>query len=169
MTISMYLASVPVFIRMLSNLKIVLEKAASQAQAKKIEQSVLLNTRLYPDMFPLTRQVHIATDFARSTGARLAGLETPVFEDNEKTIAELTARANRTVEFLRTLKASPIDGSGSRVILRPVRGEPKKFTGINYLLQFALPNFYFHVTAPYAILRHCGVELGKSDCIGALD
>lgn len=167
MTISMYQASVPVFIRMLSNLKIILEKAW-HGQAKKIEQSVLLNTRLYSDMFHLTRQVHIATDFARSTGARLAGLETPVFEDNEKTIAELTARVRRTVEFLRTLKASPINGSESRVILRPVRGEPKKFTGINYLLQFALPNFYFHVTATYAILRHCGVELGKRDLIGAL-
>ncbi len=130
---------------------------------------MLLNSRLYPDMFPLTRQVHIATDFARSTGARLAGLETPVFEDNEKTIPELTARIDRTVEFLRTLKASAIDGSESREIVRPVRGKPKKFTGINYLLQFALPNFYFHVTATYAILRHCGVELGKSDFIGALD
>jgi len=169
MTISMYQASVPVFIRMLTNLKGILEKAAAHAQAKKIDDSVLLGARLYPDMFPLARQVHVATDFARGTGARLSGVEPPAYEDNEKTFSELIARVQRTIDFLRTLKPAAIDGSEAREIVRPIRGEPKKFTGINYLLQFALPNFYFHTATTYAILRHCGIEVGKGDFIGALD
>ena len=169
MTISMYQASVPVFVRMLNNLNGILSKAAAHAQAKKIDESVLLNARLSPDMLPLTRQVHIATDFARGTGARLAGTETPAYEDNEKTFAELMARVERTLEYLQTLRAAQIDGSEAREIVRPVRGEPKKFTGINYLLQYALPNFYFHTTTAYAILRHNGIELSKTDFIGALD
>jgi hypothetical protein len=165
----MYQASVPVFIRMLTNLKGILEKAAAHAQAKKIDESVLLNARLYPDMFPLIKQVHIATDFARGTGARLSGAEPPSYEDNETTIAELVARVERSIDYLRTLKPAAIDGSEAREIVRPVRGQPKKFTGINYLQQFALPNFFFHTTTTYAILRHCGIELGKADFIGALD
>ena len=169
MTISMYQASVPVFIRMLTNLNGILSKGAAHAQAKKIDESVLLNARLSPDMFPLTKQVHIATDFARGTGARLAGAEPPVYEDNEQTFAELMARVERTLEYLRTLKAAQIDGSETREIVRPIRGEPKKFTGINYLQQFALPNFFFHTTTAYAILRHNGIELSKTDFIGSLD
>ena len=169
MTISMYQASVPVFIRMLTNLKGVLQKGAAHAQAKKFDESVLINARLSPDMFPLIKQVHIATDFARGTGARLSGAEPPSYEDNEKSLAELIARVERSIEYLRTLKPAAIDGSETREIVRPVRGEPKKFTGINYLLQFALPNFYFHTTTAYAILRHNGIDLGKSDFIGALD
>jgi len=169
MTISMYQASVPVFIRMLTNLKGILGKAAAHAPAKKIDESVLLNARLYPDMFPLVKQVQIATDFARGTGARLSGTEPPSYEDNEKSLAELVARVERTLDFLRTLKPAAIDGSETREIVRPVRGEPKKFTGINYLLQYAMPNFYFHTTTAYAILRHSGVELGKGDFIGVLD
>jgi len=169
MAISMYQASVPVFVRMLTNLKNILGKASAFAQSKKIEDSVLLNARLFPDMFPLTRQVHIATDFARGTGARLAGSEPPAYEDNEKTFAELISRVDRTIEYLGTLRSGQIDGSEEREIVRPIRGEPKKFSGINYLLQFALPNFYFHMTTAYAILRHNGVELGKADFIGALD
>jgi len=169
MTLSMYQASVPGFTRMLTNLKGILEKGAAHAQAKKIDEAVLLNARLYPDMFTLTRQVQLASDFARGTGARLAGMEPPAYEDNEKSFAELVARIDRTVEYLRTLTAAMIDGSEGREIVRPVRGEPKKFTGINYLVQYALPNFFFHATTAYAILRHSGVELGKSDFIGALD
>jgi len=169
MAISMYQASVPVFVRMLTNLKNILGKGSAFAQSKKIEESVLLNARLFPDMFPLTRQVHIATDFARGTGARLAGSEPPTYEDTEKTFAELISRVDRTIEYLGTLKPGQIDGSEEREIVRPIRGEPKKFSGINYLLQFALPNFYFHMTAAYAILRHNGVELGKADFIGSLD
>ncbi len=169
MSISMYQASVPVFIRMLTSLNGVLSKGAAFAQAKKIDESVLLNARLNPDMFPLTKQIHIATDFARGTGARLAGAEVPSYEDNEKTFAELTARVDRTIAYLKTLKNTQIDGSETREIVRPVRGEPKTFTGINYLLQYALPHFFFHVTTAYAILRHNGVELSKGDYIGTLD
>ena len=169
MTLSMYQASVPLMTRMLANLKNILQKAAEHAKAKKIDESALLNARLFPDMFVFTRQVRLACDFARGTGARLAGLEPPAYEDNEQSIAELVARIERSIEYLGTLKAQQIDGSETREIVRPIRGEPKKFTGINYLLQFALPNFFFHVSTAYAILRHSGVEIGKTDYIGALD
>jgi hypothetical protein len=169
MTISMYQASVPVFIKMLTNLRLILEKAAADAQRRKIEEGVLLDARLYPDMFPLKRQVQLACDHGRGTGARLAGKEPPALEGNEQSFADLLARVDRSVEYLRSLKPAEIDGSEAREIVRPIRGEPKKFTGIGYLLQFALPNFFFHVTTAYAILRHNGVEIGKTDFIGALD
>ena len=169
MTLSMYQASVPVFIRALTNTKAMLQKAAAHAQSKKIDESVLLNARLYPDMLPFSRQVQIASDFARGTSARLSGVEPPPFEDNEKTFAELITRVDRSLEYVRTFKAAAIDGSESREITRPVRGQPKTFTGTNFLLQYALPNFWFHTTTGYAILRHCGIELGKGDFIGALD
>ena len=169
MTLSMYQASVPVFARMLANLNAVLQKAAAHAQARKIDEAVLIGARLYPDMLPLSRQVQIASDFARGTAARLAGGEPPAFEDNEKTFAELTARIDRTLDYLRSKKAAEVDGSESRSIVRPVRGEPHTFTGTNYLLQYALPNFFFHTTTAYAILRHNGIEIGKGDYIGKLD
>ena len=169
MALSMYQASVPVFARMLTNLKGVVQKAAAHAQARKIDETVLVNARLYPDMLPLVKQIQIASDFARGTAARLAGAEPPSYEDNEKTLSELVARIDRTIEFLRTTKAAEIDGSEGREIVRPVRGEPHKFSGMNYLLQYALPNFFFHATTAYAILRHNGIELGKSDYIGKLD
>ncbi|MGH8849749.1 MAG: DUF1993 domain-containing protein [Casimicrobiaceae bacterium] len=169
MAISMYQASVPVFTRALTNLRAVLQKAAAHAQARKIDEAVLVNARLYPDMLPLSSQVQIASDFARGTAARLAGTELPSFEDNEKTLAELIARIDRTLDYLRTQKAAAIDGSEGREVIRPVRGEPHKFTGLNYLLQFALPNFFFHATTAYDILRHNGVELAKGDFIGKLD
>ena len=169
MMISMYQASVPLMTKMLINLKAILQKAATHAKAKKIEESALLNARLYPDMFVLTRQVQIGCDFARATAARLAGLEPPAYEENEQSLAELVSRIDRSVDYLQSLKPQQIDGSEAREIVRPVRGEPKKFTGINYLLQVALPNFFFHVTTAYAILRHNGIEIGKYDYIGALD
>lgn len=169
MTLSMYQASVPVFVKMLSNLKGVLQKAAAHAQARKIDETVLVNARLYPDMLPLAKQIQIASDFARGTAARLAGSEPPSYEDNEKTLTELMARIDRTIEFLRTAKAAEIDGSEAREIVRPVRGEPHKFSGVNYLLQYALPNFFFHATTAYAILRHNGIEVGKQDYIGKMD
>jgi hypothetical protein len=165
----MYQASVPVFVKMLTNLKGVLQKAAAHAQARKIDEAVLVNARLYPDMLPLSKQIQIASDFARGTAARLAGAEPPSYEDNEKTLAELMARIDRTIEFLRTKKAGEVDGSEGREIMRPVRGEPHKFSGVNYLLQYALPNFFFHATTAYAILRHNGVEVGKQDYIGKMD
>ena len=169
MTISMYQASVPLFVRTLGNLKEILRKAAAHAQAKKIEDAVLLQARLYPDLFALVQQVQIASDFARGTAARLAGREPPSYEDTEKTLAELASRIDRTLDYLASVKTADIDGSEGREIVRPIRGQPKKFTGINYLLQFALPNFFFHTTTAYAILRHNGIELGKADFIGALD
>jgi uncharacterized protein len=169
MTLSMYQASVPVFVKILTNLKGILQKAAVHAQARKIDETVLVNARLYPDMLPLAKQIQIASDFARGTAARLAGAEPPPYEDNEKTLTELMARIDRTIEFLRTKKAGEIDGSEAREIVRPVRGEPHKFTGVNYLLQYALPNFFFHATTAYAILRHNGVEIGKQDYMGKMD
>ena len=169
MALSMYQASVPVFVKMLTNLRGVLQKAAAHAQARKIDEAVLVNARLYPDMLPLSKQIQIASDFARGTAARLAGAEPPSYEDNEKTLAELMARIDRTIEFLRTKKAGEIDGSEGREIVRPVRGEPHKFSGVNYLLQYALPNFFFHATTAYAILRHNGIEVGKLDYIGKMD
>ncbi len=120
-------------------------------------------------MLPLTKQIHIATDFARGTAARLAGVDTPVYEDKETTFAELIARIDRTIDYLRSLTPAQIDGSETREISRPLGDKPRRFSGINYLLQFAMPNFYFHATTTYAILRHNGVELGKTDFIGALD
>jgi hypothetical protein len=169
MKISMYQASVPVFVRTLTNLKGILDKAAAYAQAKKIDESVLLNARLYPDMFPLVRQVQVACDFARATPARLAGREPLALEENEKSFADLATRIDRSIDFIRSLPDGDIDGSETREIVRPIRGEQKRFTGIGYLEQFALPNFFFHATTAYAILRHCGVEIGKSDFIGDLD
>lgn len=168
MTISMYQASVPAFIRTLGNLRAIVDKAAAHAQEKKIDESVFLTARLFPDMLAFTRQVQIATDFARGTGARLAGNEPPSYEDKEQTFAELAARIDRTIDFLRTLTPAQVDGSEGREIIRPIRGEPKKFTGIDYLLVYALPNFYFHTTTAYAILRHSGVAIGKADFIGSL-
>ncbi|HQR11391.1 MAG TPA: DUF1993 domain-containing protein [Casimicrobiaceae bacterium] len=169
MTISMYQASVPVFTKGLTNLKAILEKAAAHAAARKIDETVLAGARLFPDMLPLTKQVQIASDFARGTTARLAGSEPPAMEDNEKTLADLIARVDRTLDFLKPFTAAQIDGSETRQITRPVRGQPRTFTGINYLLHYALPNFYFHTVTAYDILRHNGVEIGKLDFIGSLD
>lgn len=166
MTISMYQASVPVFIRMLNNLAALLEKAAAHAEAKKIDPAVLLNTRLYPDMFPLVRQVQSATDTAKGCAARLAGREPPRYEDNEASFTELFARIRKTVAYLDTAKPAGIDGSEERTVNLTLRDGTLTFTGLAYLLHFALPNFYFHVATAYGILRHCGVELGKTDFLG---
>ena len=169
MALSMYQVSVPVFQKMLTNLRGVLDKAAAHAQAKKIDDSVFLAARLFPDMLDLTRQVQLACDFGCGTGARLAAKEPPAFEDAAKSFADLTARVDQAVAYLRTLIPAEIDSSEGREIVRPIRGQPKTFTAINYLLQFALPNFFFHLTTAYAILRHNGVEIGKLDFIGTLD
>jgi hypothetical protein len=166
MAITMYQASVPVFIKLLGNLKAILEKTAAHAAAKKIEESVFVNARLYPDMLPLSAQVQIASDSARGACARLSGAEPPAIEDKEKTLAELIARIDATIAYLRGFKAEQLDGSETRQITRKLRGSPMTFTGLDYLLTFAMPNFYFHVTTTYAILRHNGVELGKGDFLG---
>jgi hypothetical protein len=166
MSITMYQASVPQFIRMLGNLKGILEKAAAHAASKKIDETVFLGARLFPDMFTLTRQVQLATDFARGTAARLAGLEPPPVEDKEQRIAELVERIDAAIGYMQTLPAAQIDGSETRQITRTVRGQARTFTGLVYLIQYALPNFYFHTTTAYAILRHNGVEVGKTDFVG---
>ena len=168
MTLSMYRASVPPIVRALTNLRAILEKAAAHAEAKKIDPSVLLAARLYPDMFPLSRQVQIATDNAKGVAARLAGLEPPKYEDKETTFPELTARIEKTLDYLRTFRPEQIDGSEEKTIVLPMRSGPLSLAGLRYLLELVLPNFYFHVTIAYAILRHCGVELGKQDFLGKL-
>ncbi len=167
MTISMYQASVPVCIRMLNNLAAILEKAAAHAEAKKIDPSVLINDRLYPDMLPMGRQVLIASDTAKGGAARLAGLEPPKYEDNEKTFPELIERLRKTVNYLKTLKPEQIDGSEKRSITLKVRDETLTLDGLPYLLNRVLPNLYFHVSIAHAILRHNGVDIGKKDYLGA--
>lgn len=166
MTISMYQASVPVFSRMLNNLATVLEKGAAHAAAKKIDPTVLVNSRLYPDMFPLSKQIQIAADMAKGCVARLAGQEPPKYEDNEAAFPDLVARINKTVAYINTFKPGQIDGSEGKTITLQMRSGPLVFLGMPYLLDFVYPNFYFHVTTAYDILRHSGVEVGKQDFLG---
>ena len=166
MSLSMYQASVPVFTQILGALGNVLDKAAAHAAARKIDPAVLVAGRLAPDMFPLGRHVQIACDFAKSAVARLAGLEAPGWGDDEKTFAELSARARKTADYVQGFKPAQIDGSETRDVTIKVGGKPLTFQGQPYLLQFVLPNFFFHTTAAYAILRHNGVELGKRDFMG---
>lgn len=166
MAISMYQASVPVFIRSLKSLSAILRKAATHAAKQGFDPAVLTASRLYPDMFPLARQVQVASDTAKGAGARLAGMDPPKFEDKETTFPELIERVNKTIAFLRTLKAAQIDGSESRDIVLKFPHKTVEFKGQDYLLGFALPNFFFHVTTAYAILRHNGVEVGKQDYLG---
>jgi len=166
MTLSMSQASVPVFIQGLTGLAGVLDKAAAHVEARKLDPAALLQARLYPDMFPFTRQVQIAADFAKGACARLAGAEFPTYEDTEASFEELKARVEKTIAFLRTLPAAAIDGSEDRDIPLVRRGETTLHKGQAYLLAQAMPNFYFHLTTAYAILRHNGVELGKRDFLG---
>lgn len=166
MAISMYQASVPAFIRALSNLAGILEKGVAHAKAHKIEETVLLNSRLFPDMFPLVRQVQIATDTARSGAARLAGAEFPAYQDNETTFAELATRIHNTVKYLETLQPAHVDGSEDKTISWQSRSSTKSMQGLPYLFNHLLPNMHFHVTTAYNILRHNGVDVGKKDFLG---
>lgn len=166
MQISMYEALVPAANRMLGNLSTILDKADAFAAQKKIEPAVLLNSRLAPDMFVLTRQVQIACDMVKGGAARLAGAEVPSFPDTETTIAELKARIAKTTEFIGSFDAAKFQGSEDRDIVLKTRGGDLSFKGLGYLRDFVLPNFYFHLTTTYAILRHNGVEIGKNDFIG---
>lgn len=168
MSIDMYQASIPVFIRMLDNLSSILDKAAAHAEVKNIDPSVFINYRLAPDMYPLSRQVQIATDMVKGCAARLAGMEVPSYENNETTFADLQARVNKTAAFIQSVSAGQINGSEERTITFQVRGKDVSFLGLPYLLNFVLPNFYFHITTAYAILRHNGVELGKLDYLGSI-
>lgn len=166
MTLSMYQASVPVFLRALSNLQHVLRKGEAHAQARKFEPSLLLQARLTADMLPLTSQVQIATDMAKNACARLAGVDPLKFEDNETTFAELHARIERAIDYIKTFKAEQIDGSETRAITIKSRSGEQHFEGEGYLLHFVIPNVFFHCTTAYAILRVSGAELGKMDFIG---
>lgn len=168
MSLSMYQASVPVFQRTLGSLSKILDKGVAFAEAKKIDPSVLLNARLAPDMFPLVRQVQMVSDTAKGAAARLAGIDVPSFPDEETTVSELQARITRTLDFLNSVHATQIDGSEERTILLKMHSGDVTFTGQSFLLFFALPNFFFHVTAAYAILRHNGVDVGKLDYLGGL-
>ena len=162
----MYQASAPRFANILRNLSAILEKAEAHCAAKKIEPSALTSYRLFPDMFPLTRQVQIASDTAKGAVARLAGIEIPKYEDNEQTFAELKARIARTIDFVESVSAARIDGSDDKEIVLQMRSGERRFKGMQYLLGHAYPNFYFHVTTAYNILRHNGVDVGKGDFIG---
>ena len=166
MTLSMSDAASPVFLQGLKGLKGVLVKAAAHAETRKIDPAALLQARLYPDMFSLTRQVQIACDFAKGAAARLAGVEPPAFEDVETGFDDLLARIDRTCAFIEGLDRAAITGSEDRDVVLVRRGESQTFKGQAYLLHQALPNFWFHVTTAYAILRHNGVEVGKRDFIG---
>ena len=163
---SMYNASIPVCVRSLNNLSSILDKGLAHAEAKKIDPAVLVNARLYPDMFPLSRQVQIATDMSKGCAARLAGAEPPKYDDNEATFAELKGRIARTIEFLEGFRPDQIDGSEERTITLQLPTHTLSFTGWDYVQYFVLPNVYFHVTTAYDILRHNGVELGKVDYLG---
>jgi hypothetical protein len=165
----MYQLSAPVFAHNLTNLVDILEKAAGFAEAKKLDPSVLPNSRLAPDMYPLAFQVQSACDTAKGCVARLAGQEPPVFPDNEKTLPELIERVRKTITFIQGFNAVQIDGTEDKPILfAPAPGYEFKFTGISYLQTFAIPNFYFHFTTAYAILRHNGVEIGKGNYLGKI-
>lgn len=169
MPFSMSAASLPVFTIGLNALSAVLDKAAAHAAAKKIDPSVLLNMRLTPDMFALVRQVQVSADQAKNGSARLAGVEPPRYEDTEATVDELKARLAKTVAYLKTLDPKAIDAAADREISFPLGPTNKgHMNGADYLDHFMLPNFYFHLTAAHAILRHCGVEIGKRDFLGAI-
>ena len=167
MTLSMYQASIPVFKQLLGGLSAVLAKAEAHASAKKIDPNALLQARLYPDMFPLLRQVQVACDFAKSVSARLAGVEVPSFEDQVASFADLQSRIAKTLAFIDSLTTAQMAGSETRQIVTQA-GTPKEkiFTGDSYLLNYGLPHFFFHTNTAYAVLRHNGVEVGKKDYIG---
>jgi hypothetical protein len=166
MSLSMYQASVPLFVQILTALSKVLDKAEAHAAAKKIDPAVLLGCRLAPDMYPLTRQVQTMCDMAKGAAARLAGIEVPSWPDNESTFVGLKDRIRKTLDFVQSFKPAQIDGSEAREVAMKIGGNPVSFKGQPYLVHFVLPNFFFHAAAAYAILRHNGVELGKRDFLG---
>jgi hypothetical protein len=164
----MYAMSVPIYVKTLGSLSTILDKAAAHAEGRKIDPAVLLAARLFPDMFPLTRQVQLASDFAKGSVSRLVGREPPKYEDNETTIAQLKDRIARTIELLRGFSESDLAGAESREVVLKIRDQVHTYQGLQYLSHVALPNFFFHATTAYDILRHNGVELGKRDFIGSV-
>ena len=166
MSISMHSASVPVFVRMLNNLLAWLDKAQAHAEARKFDPNNYLGLRLAPDMLPFARQIQIASDAAKGCVGRLAGVELPKWEDTEASLDDLRARVKKTIDYVQSFDAAQIDGTEAKEIVLQMRAGEVRFTGENYLKHFALPNFYFHVTTAYALLRHAGVEVGKRDYLG---
>jgi hypothetical protein len=169
MSITMHSASVPIFVRMLGNMKNWLDKAQAHAEAKKFDTGVYLAARFAPDMLPFNRQIQIACDGAKFGVARLAGLEAPSFPDTEVTLTELRERIDKTLTFIQSVPAAQLDGTEDKDVVVPRRSGPITLKGEFYLKHFELPNFFFHVTTTYALLRHNGVELGKADYLGALE
>ena len=168
MTNFMYDASVPVFKQLLNSLSAILDTAETHATEKKIEPNALLQARLFPDMLPFTRQIQIASDFVKGACARLANVEMPKYEDTEQTFSELKERVTKTLAFIESLTPEQFQGSEEREINTSPGPKNKQFIGNNYLFHYALPQFFFHVTTAYAILRHSGVEIGKKDYMGGL-
>jgi len=165
MLISMYETSIPHFVLMLDNLSSILDKSSLYAKTKEIDEQVLIDARLAPDMYPLSQQIRIVTNMAKACAARLAGLEIPRYEDNEVTFADYKARIAKTVAFLQSLNADQINGSEARTVTIKMYDKEVMYSGKHYLFNIIIPHFYFHVTTAYAILRHHGVELGKKDYI----
>ena len=166
MTMSMYKAFLPATTKILGNLEGILDKAVAHQAARKISDGAFVDARLFPDMFPFALQIRIAGDMVKGGAARLAGVEIPKYEDNEKTLAELKARVRKTLDFLNTFKPEQIDGTEAKEISFTIGGRTHNFTGIDYVNHWVLPNFYFHVTTAYNLLRHGGVEIGKMDYLG---
>lgn len=167
MNLSMFASSIPLLIRNLTNLSDIIQKGADYAREHELEDHVLVNYRLYPDMLPLAKQVQIASDVSKGAAARLSGTEAPSYEDNETTFEELQARITRTIEYLKTFTSEQIDGTEEKEIILKAGPTEFKFAGFQYLSLFVMPNVYFHVTTAYNILRHNGVELGKMDFLGS--
>ncbi len=163
---SMYQISIPVYVRKLNGLAGCLKKAQAHYAEKKYDETSLMHQRFFPDMFMFVKQVQAATDHARASGARLAGLEPPVYETDEKGLADLIARVEKTVAFLETLKPAQIDGSEDKTIAFKMRGNDMSYKGLDFLINSNMPNFYFHLTTAYAIMRSNGVEIGKRDFMG---
>lgn len=168
MSMSMYEASIPAFIHTLGTLKTILQKGQAHAEARKFDPTVLVSSRLFPDMFALARQVQIASDVAKGAAARLAGVEPPKFEDIETSFPELIARIDKTVDYLKGFKPSQIDGTEERTITITIPRATLTFTGVKFLRHWALPNLFFHVVTTYNLLRHNGVEIGKADYLGQI-
>lgn len=168
MKISVQAATVDIFIHSLGNLSTILEKGAAYATAKKFDSTVLVNSRLAPDMLPLSKQIQIACDVAKNSVARLSGTEPPRFEDNEKTIEELRARVAKTVDYLKGIPAGALEGAEDREINVPAGERTLEFKGLAFVQRWAIPNVFFHITTAYNILRHNGVEIGKRDYLGSL-
>ena len=168
MSMSLYEASIPTFLHTLHSLKSILEKAVAHAEARKFDPNVFASLRLYPDMLPLNRQVQIASDAAKGAAARLSGTEPPKFEDTETTLAELVMRVTKTIDYLQSFKADQFTGADSRVITIKSPRMTLNFTAVNFVRHWALPNFFFHITTAYALLRHGGVEIGKVDYLGSI-